>query len=288
MWTDQLFTGQRAMLDLGVYHYGARFYSPALGRFLSADTVVPGVAQSQAYDRYAYVRNNPVRYTDPTGHRDCEECGRDNLHDPVYAKNYDYVYYGLHTSEERESNTQKAETVLAAVEFGISIVSNTADIAFTATHCIMGDCGYATLIFAALPILPAGLGKYTDEVVQQGGKWLTNVVRNSNIPIVIGENMDRVTQYANEIGAEIIRDFIPSADWTLDVNKKWMQQMVKEGRLIIDIGPDFIRRSNEFDKGKYYIRMGYNIEREITNGYTNHHKVFQRIEKWKGGLPGEY
>ncbi len=56
------------MLDLGIYHYNARFYSPALGRFLSADTVVPGAAQSQAYDRYAYVMNSPLVYSDPSGH----------------------------------------------------------------------------------------------------------------------------------------------------------------------------------------------------------------------------
>jgi RHS repeat-associated protein len=66
--TDKLFTGQRAMTDLGIYHYQSRFYSPKLGRFLSADTIVPNPANPQDYNRYAYVRNNPVRYIDPSGH----------------------------------------------------------------------------------------------------------------------------------------------------------------------------------------------------------------------------
>ncbi|HXQ38714.1 MAG TPA: RHS repeat-associated core domain-containing protein, partial [Anaerolineales bacterium] len=35
IFTDKLFTGQREMAGLGIYHYGARFYSPKLGRFLS-------------------------------------------------------------------------------------------------------------------------------------------------------------------------------------------------------------------------------------------------------------
>ena len=66
--TDRLYTGQRLIDGLGgLYHYNARFYLPKLGRFISADTIVPGV-DSQAYNRYAYVRNNPLRYTDPTGH----------------------------------------------------------------------------------------------------------------------------------------------------------------------------------------------------------------------------
>ncbi len=59
--------------SFGLYYYGARWYDPALGRFVQADTIVPEASQgSQAWDRYAYVNNNPLRYTDPTGHEDVE------------------------------------------------------------------------------------------------------------------------------------------------------------------------------------------------------------------------
>ena len=68
IYTDKLFTGQREMAGLGIYHYGARFFSPKIGRFLSADTIVPNPANPQDFNRYSYVRNNPLRYTDPTGH----------------------------------------------------------------------------------------------------------------------------------------------------------------------------------------------------------------------------
>ena len=47
----------------------ARWFNPSLGRFLSPDTIVPTSTQgTQAWDRYAFVNNNPVRYNDPTGH----------------------------------------------------------------------------------------------------------------------------------------------------------------------------------------------------------------------------
>jgi hypothetical protein len=49
-------------------HYGARFYSPRLGRFVSADSIVPQPGEPQALNRYSYVYNNPVIYTDPSGH----------------------------------------------------------------------------------------------------------------------------------------------------------------------------------------------------------------------------
>jgi len=67
--TDRLYTGQRLIDGLGgLYHYNARFYLPKLGRFISADTVVPGLFNPQSLNRYTYAYNNPVRYTDPTGH----------------------------------------------------------------------------------------------------------------------------------------------------------------------------------------------------------------------------
>jgi RHS repeat-associated protein len=73
IFTDQLFTGQREMAGLGIYHYQARFYSPYINQFLSADTIVPSFANPQSLNRYSYVTNNPLRFTDPTGHRPCEE-----------------------------------------------------------------------------------------------------------------------------------------------------------------------------------------------------------------------
>ena len=49
--------------------------SPYINRFLSADTIVPGYANPQSFNRYSYVTNNPLRYTDPTGHYCVEENG---------------------------------------------------------------------------------------------------------------------------------------------------------------------------------------------------------------------
>ena len=65
--TDRLFTGQRFDAATGQYYYNARYYDPTLGRFISPDTIVPGVGDPQAWNRYAYVVNNPLRFVDPSG-----------------------------------------------------------------------------------------------------------------------------------------------------------------------------------------------------------------------------
>ena len=71
--TQRRFTGQ--VLDEvagGLYFYNARYYDPALGRFASADTLVPQPQNPQNLNRYSYAANNSLRFTDPTGH--CPMC----------------------------------------------------------------------------------------------------------------------------------------------------------------------------------------------------------------------
>jgi RHS repeat-associated protein len=57
----------------GLMDYRARFYSPYLNRFLQPDTLIPDAQNPQAWNRFSYVRNNPILYNDPTGHN--EDCG---------------------------------------------------------------------------------------------------------------------------------------------------------------------------------------------------------------------
>ena len=64
--TDYGYTGQKREGD--IYYYNARWYDPQLGRFMQADTIVPTQQGTQGFDRYAYVNNNPVNGTDPSGH----------------------------------------------------------------------------------------------------------------------------------------------------------------------------------------------------------------------------
>lgn len=68
--TDFTYTGQRNLPNTGLMDYKARFYSPALGRFIQSDTLIPGVANPQSWNRFSYVKNNPVMNVDPTGHDD--------------------------------------------------------------------------------------------------------------------------------------------------------------------------------------------------------------------------
>jgi RHS repeat-associated protein len=55
--------------NTGLLYFGARYYNPQTGRFISADTVKGDVIDVQGQNRYIYTKNNPLRYTDPTGNQ---------------------------------------------------------------------------------------------------------------------------------------------------------------------------------------------------------------------------
>ena len=65
--TDRKFTGQTEDEAAGLYWYASRAYDPAIGRFVSPDPIVPAPANPQSLNRYSYVRNNPLKFVDPTG-----------------------------------------------------------------------------------------------------------------------------------------------------------------------------------------------------------------------------
>jgi RHS repeat-associated protein len=91
--TRNRFTGQYNDSGLGgtsgLSFFGARWYDPQLGRFIQADTVVPHPSDPQSFNRYSYVRNDPVRLIDPSGHGDqCNptlyNCGTWSSYNAVY------------------------------------------------------------------------------------------------------------------------------------------------------------------------------------------------------------
>ncbi|ALU44689.1 RHS repeat-associated core domain-containing protein [Pseudoalteromonas rubra] len=62
------FTGHEMLNGLNIIHMNGRIYDPTLGRFLQADPHIQAPGNSQSYNRYSYVLNNPLSYTDPSGY----------------------------------------------------------------------------------------------------------------------------------------------------------------------------------------------------------------------------
>jgi RHS repeat-associated protein len=67
--TDRTFQGQRDA-GWGLYHFKARWFDSYLNRWTQPDSIIPDYNDPQSFDRYAFVRNNPVNRIDPSGHAD--------------------------------------------------------------------------------------------------------------------------------------------------------------------------------------------------------------------------
>jgi len=67
------FTGQRFESTVGVYDYNARWYDPAIARFVQPDALIGSAYDPQQFSPFAHVRNDPVNRIDPTGNEslDC-------------------------------------------------------------------------------------------------------------------------------------------------------------------------------------------------------------------------
>jgi RHS repeat-associated protein len=133
-YTSYQYTGQQLEEDLGIYYYNARWYDPALGRFIQADTIVPNPGNPQSVDRYAYVNNNPMRYNDPSGNciPDYNCPGDPPIEDPIiwiilptpedptYIQWYGYTNLSYNRWEEDKKNKycDYAQCLHAGIDLG--------------------------------------------------------------------------------------------------------------------------------------------------------------------------
>lgn len=63
------YTGKEEEANVGMYYYGARWYSPGIGQFTGIDPAEVEIKSPRTFNRYAYANNNPIKYIDPDGRK---------------------------------------------------------------------------------------------------------------------------------------------------------------------------------------------------------------------------
>ncbi|MEN9907305.1 MAG: hypothetical protein RLZZ540_446 [Bacteroidota bacterium] len=71
---DRGYTGHEHLQSVGLIHMNGRLYDAKLHRFLQPDNYVQDPTDTQNYNRYGYVLNNPLKYIDPSGEQASKEC----------------------------------------------------------------------------------------------------------------------------------------------------------------------------------------------------------------------
>lgn len=72
LWNHQGYTGHEMLDTTKLVYMRGRVYDPTLGRFLSRDPAIDHIQDPQDMNGYGYARNNPLRFTDPTGLKTCD------------------------------------------------------------------------------------------------------------------------------------------------------------------------------------------------------------------------
>lgn len=128
--TKYTYTGQYSYAsDFGLHFYNARWYDSSLGRFAQADSIVPSADNVQAWDRYSYANNAPLKYSDPTGH-----CGEDSSPAPGISQEQHDNLCALHDEALRLSSFMKngditdVDALVQLMEFGADLYSTSFEI----------------------------------------------------------------------------------------------------------------------------------------------------------------
>jgi RHS repeat-associated protein len=102
------YTGRRYDAETGLYYYRARYYDADLGRFLQVDPV----GYADQWNLYAYVGNNPLNATDPTGMYVCADSGGAEV---SCSQEITQAAEDIHAASESEDSSEAARESLAAI-----------------------------------------------------------------------------------------------------------------------------------------------------------------------------
>ncbi|MBI4733439.1 MAG: RHS repeat-associated core domain-containing protein [Rubrobacteridae bacterium] len=237
--------------ETGLYFLKSRYFDPETARFTTKDRFEGFEERPASQNPYTYCENDPVNNVDPDG---------EVLETIADVACIGYDGYQMYKHPSWENAGYLAWSVAA-----------------TAVPFVPGSYAGRAAKYAYKSAKSAGRAKKTVKITRKAG------ARKKTI--VIGENMDRVRSYAQQNGHKYYKPRKNDPSARLKHHERWINNKMKKGYRIIDVGPDFearrLGRPTSNKKNPYY-----NMERRVTKKYRGHKKVFTRNGKYWGGVKG--
>jgi len=133
--TDYKYTGQREDSYINLHWYGSRWYDDSLGRFAQPDSIIPNPGNALDWDRYSYVRNNPVKYADPDGHRPDDGCRTEGCSYGTEERRVDIFRQNNWLQSLAQTN------VMSDLESLAQLTDYAADLSGNCKECFIEDLG---------------------------------------------------------------------------------------------------------------------------------------------------
>ncbi|MDI7208853.1 RHS repeat-associated core domain-containing protein, partial [Leptospira santarosai] len=234
------YNSQELDRESGFYFYNARYYDPGIARFTSADTIIDGEWDTQGWNRFSYVKGNPIGAKDPSGH--------DAVVETLAGVN--------HVLNKLGDSSYKAGTASKDGSFvgnSVGLLHDSAGLAYKTAASLVPK-NRKELEEAAVTGYGSQLARATAKgVAKVGIEGAEKVIKNGKA-IVIGEGMTAVKTAAKNLQSQGVdakwyqawgKNFPKGREMTpkemgaaLGRNEKWLNSKMKEGYNIYDIGND--------------------------------------------------
>ncbi len=213
--------------------------------FIQPDSIIQNIYDPQLLNRYAFERNNPYTYTDPSGNIICGGLCVGAVTLAATTSPYWMPYVSAYFADQSINDIQTGfEDPSAGNLFWVG----------------MGIWDLST------PGVPEG------KIAKKAGKVIGKIKKKR---IIIGETTDRIIKKAKEIGAKWykpknkVKDI--GLDKSIDNNKKWLKNKLNEGYEIIDYGIDPSRPIGK-GRGPFYQAEKEVIDEWIKSGKDINYK----------------
>ena len=127
---ESRYTGKERDAESGLDNFGPRYYGSSMGRFMSPDEFGGHLEDPQTLNKYAYVGNNPLSRTDPTGHdfwQSCDKasstCGNQQIGTNKDGSAINHLVQGT-----TDSNGKFTSTVITSASLGQAGSGNSATV----------------------------------------------------------------------------------------------------------------------------------------------------------------
>jgi RHS repeat-associated protein len=124
--TGYQYTGQ-LNAEAGLIYYNARFYDPYLNHWVQPDTIIPDPFNPLDWNRYVYVKNNPIRYNDPSGHKFEEGTGGGGIPDEILKQTWKKEANEIRQKHIESNNNGKSVVYWAGLEWNERYILEKAD-----------------------------------------------------------------------------------------------------------------------------------------------------------------
>ncbi|MFA0812638.1 FG-GAP-like repeat-containing protein [Microbulbifer epialgicus] len=215
--TTRGYTGHEMLDEVGLIHMNGRIYDPRLGRFMQADPFIQAAADTQMYNRYSYVRNNPLNATDPSGYFAFAIAAIVNAAlvsaNIITAVQGMYVAFAIGFAGAIAAGGNVGDALVAGISSAAFSALGGANFGDSALAAILGETGVRVLAFGSLGgitsvlqggkfghgFASAGLGAAAGSIAGPAGNGPGAVMGRAIVGAVVGGTTSKLTggKFAN-------------------------------------------------------------------------------------------